>query len=151
MTDHALTHDFVTGLPTPSFFEEEAKHLLTFCQRTHANVVLIYLAVAPSEMEEQVFYTISERLTTRARESDMFARLGPCEFACLSVETSPDHIKLLTDKLRQEVCEPIVLPDGTEVEIDVQMGVGRYPATSQNYQELLEHARCDALRDHSDD
>lgn len=144
MTERALTHDFVTGLPMPSFFEDEANHLLSFCQRTHANVVLIYLTVSPSQAEEQVFYTIGERLTARARESDLFARLGTNEFACLSVETSPDHIAQLTDKIHKEVCEPIQLLDGTMVTIQAEIGVGRFPATSQNFSELLDHARNDA-------
>lgn len=145
MREHALTHDFVTGLPMPSYFKEEANHLLSFCKRTHANVAMLYLAVLPSHDEEQVYYTIGERLTARARESDLFARLGTCEFACLSVETSPDHITQLTDKIRKEVCEPIQLPDGTTVTLDVQIGVGRFPSTSQDFQELLDHARNDAI------
>lgn len=147
MSEHASTHDFVTGLPMPSFFEEEANHLLSFCKRTHANVALIYFSISSGHAEEEVFYTISERLTTSARESDLFARLGASDFACLSVETSPDHIHQLTDKIRKEITEPICLPDGSQVTVDVHIGVGRFPATSQNYHELLDHARNDAAND----
>jgi len=140
---HALTHDQVTGFAMPSFFEQEALQLLSFCQRTHANVALFHIAIKPEDAPEEVFYTLGERLKEKARESDIFARLSPAVFGCLSVETSPDHIELLTDKFQQALSKPVELPDGSSVAVEVKIGVGRFPATSQNFKELMDHARSD--------
>ncbi|PCI22014.1 MAG: diguanylate phosphodiesterase [Piscirickettsiaceae bacterium] len=141
----------LASLPDATEFEEQTEHLLAFTSRTDAKAALLYIAFDKlvshinDKQNNLALNAISERLLSKARESDIYAHIGGMNFANLSIETSLDHIKFLVEKLKNELARPIELADGSLIKLNAKIGVAQFPNDGQNYHELMSHAQKAAL------
>jgi len=137
----------LTNLPNQSVFKEQTEHVLEFCERTHANAVMLYITFDKlvSHINDQqnglAQKAISQRLLSKARESDIYAHVGDMEFANLSIETSNEHVPVLVEKLKNELANPIQLEDSSFIKLNTKIGVAIFPAQGKDYDELLKFAK----------
>jgi GGDEF domain-containing protein len=142
----SATHTQST-LPNAIDFEDQTGHLLEFSGRTKAKAALLYIQFSPQvgEINEKqnnlALDAISQRLLSKARESDIFAHIKDMDFANLSIETSDKHIPTIVQKLKDELAEPIQLEDTSSIKLNAKIGVAQYPANGSNYKELMAAAK----------
>lgn len=136
-----------TTLPNAVDFEDQTGHLLAFSERTHAKAALLYIQFSPQvgdineKQNNLALHAISQRLLSKARESDIFAHIKDMDFANLSIETSEEHVPTLVQKLKNELAEPIQLADNSFIKLNAKIGVAQYPAQGSNYSELMSVAK----------
>ncbi|HIF17597.1 MAG TPA: diguanylate cyclase [Cycloclasticus sp.] len=138
-------------LPNQIEFEEQTKELLEFSTRTDAKATMLFIAFDSqvSDINNQqnnlALAAISERLLSKARESDIYAHLDGMNFANLSIETSGQHAEVLVEKLKNELAEAIQLSDGSSIKLNAKIGIAHFPAHGDSYQALLDHAHKSIL------
>jgi diguanylate cyclase (GGDEF)-like protein len=140
----------LSNLPNATEFKESSEQLLEFSERTQAKAAMLFITfdAKVSEINEQqnglALDAISERLLSKARESDIYAHLGGMDFANLSIETSAQHASILIEKLKIELAEPIRLSDGSSIKLSAKIGVAQFPTDGSTYQALIESAKNNA-------
>lgn len=136
-----------TGLPDEATFAEQTKELLEFSERTHAKAVMLIISFDSlvDDINDQqnglAQKAIAERFLSRARDSDIYAHLGGMDFACLTIETSEEHVQILVEKLKNELAEPINLSNGASIKLNANIGISEFPKDGTTYQELLNIAK----------
>lgn len=143
------THS-LTNLPGESAFAEQTQHLLEFSERTKAKAAMLFITFDAqvseinAEQNNLALNAISNRLLSKARESDIYAHLNGMDFANLSIETSEQHAPILVEKLKNELAKPIKLIDGSSIKLNSKVGSAQFPADGGSYEELINVAKQNA-------
>ena len=72
---------------------------------------------------DEVLRVVADQLKTRARETDLVARMGGEEFCYLAVNPAPDHIESLFEALRQVVDDQRIDVGSGVVHVTTSIGV----------------------------
>ncbi|PHS73821.1 MAG: diguanylate phosphodiesterase [Cycloclasticus sp.] len=143
----STNNNSISDLPNETDFIALTEQLLEFSARTHAKASMLFITF-DSKVEEintaqndLALDAISNRLLSKARESDIYAHLGGMNFANLSIETSEQHASILVEKLKNELAEPIVLSDGSLIKLNAKIGAAQFPTQGENYQALVDYAK----------
>lgn len=137
----------LSNLPNASEFEEQTEHLLAFSVRTDAKAALLYISFDKmvshinDKQNDLALNAISQRLLSKARESDIYAHMDGMNFANLSIETSHEHIKFLVEKLKNELATPIQLADNSLIKLNAKIGVAQFPDNGTDYHQLITYAK----------
>ena len=137
----------LSDLPDEANFSEQTEQLLELSDRTNAKAAMLFIAFDEhvGEINEQqndlALNAISDRLLSKARESDIYAHLGGMNFANLSIETSEHHAAILVEKLKNELAQPIQLVDGSLIKLNAKIGVAHFPTHGNSYQTLISEAK----------
>jgi diguanylate cyclase (GGDEF)-like protein/PAS domain S-box-containing protein len=132
---HRSMHDPLTGLPNRLRCQDRLWHALErgHRERTPTCVLIIDLdgfkAINDElghPMGDLVLVSFAERLRSVLRASDTAARLGGDEFSIVCENTEPADARVLAERLRTTVTEPLSL-DGTSVSIGISIGIGSAP------------------------
>lgn len=84
---------------------------------------------------------ISERLLTKARESDIYAHLEDMNCANLSIESNDQHAEILIGKLKNDLAEVLRLSDGAPIKLNTKIGLAHASLDGDNYQSLIDYAK----------
>ena len=127
-------HDYLTGLPNRSLFQDRLEHALNRAQRDGGSVSLLYMDLdrfkpvndrLGHEVGDRVLTKVADRLRALVRSADTVARVGGDEFAMLLEGDCDDDEALATAKrvvgsLREEM-----VVDEHRILIGTSVGVAR--------------------------
>lgn len=88
-----------------------------------------------------VLVTLAETLKRSVRAIDYVARYGGEEFLVIMPETRVEMALVSAERIRATIADsPVVLPDGTELQMTCSIGVAAYPTSGDNMDLLLNSA-----------
>lgn len=147
--EHAVTHDGLTGLTNRAAFLDRLRSQ----DATRHGEALFYLGLdAFKPVNDQfgqtvgdaVLNVVGERLAAAVRPGDVVARLGGDEFAVMCHECGPDEARVIADRLRSAVTQPVRVGD-LRVGVGVSVGVAHSREPDPDDQ-ALERAREALMR-----
>ena len=129
-------HDPLTGLPNRRFFAEWLSYAIAHARRQRAHVGVLFIDIngcgAVSEFHgesaaDALLIEIARRFRAASREGDLFARLGPSEFA-LATPNARDgrQLGLLAQRLRDQLNES-AQPPLADTPIGASIGIAFFP------------------------
>ena len=129
-------HDALTGLPNRRFFADWLAFAIANARRQRAHVGVLHIDIngcaAVAELHggpaaESLLVEIARRFRAAAREGDVFARLGPTEFA-LATPNAHDarELAMLAQRLRDVLNDP-AQPPLADTPIGTSIGVAFFP------------------------
>lgn len=142
-------HDYLTGLPNRSLFQDRLEHAIERGTRTGAQVALLYLDLdrfkavndtAGHAAGDVLLQQVASRLSCFLRGGDSVARLGGDEFAIL-LEDIPDVNAALSaaKRIADLLSEPIGLPMG-DFETGASIGVALSSPDTGSPEDLVRQA-----------
>jgi diguanylate cyclase (GGDEF)-like protein/PAS domain S-box-containing protein len=144
-------HDALTGLPNRILVEQEIDLALARARRAGGAVALMFVDLDDfKEVNDRLGHaagdrllaSVSARLRSVLRDSDVLARQGGDEFLVLLGDLSDDPsaaAESVGGKLLSALLEPFVVA-GTEVRTGASIGVSLYPGDAADTEALLRHA-----------
>ncbi len=129
-------HDALTGLPNRRFFAEWLTYAIAHARRERAHVGVLFIDIngcsAVREFHgeaaaDRLLIEIARRFRSASREGDLFARLGPTEFA-LATPNARDsrQLALLAQRLRDQLNES-AQPPLADTPIGASIGIAFFP------------------------
>lgn len=90
---------------------------------------------------DAVLQAVASRITATIRPTDVAVRWGGEEFAVLLTETDPQQGAAAAERLRQVLAaEPVVLEDGTHLQVTASFGVAAAPTHTNDPDQLMSFA-----------
>ncbi len=143
-------HDQLTGLPSRTLFYDRLSRGISQSRRNKVRLALCFLdldgfkAINDNhghEAGDEVLKATAKRLLACVREVDTVCRLGGDEFAIVlgDVELSTD-VRIVAQKIIQNLNEPIVLKGGLLCNIGVSIGIAIYPDDGAEIDRLMSAA-----------
>jgi diguanylate cyclase (GGDEF)-like protein len=139
LVERQATTDELTGLPNRRLFTRALAAEVAREKRAGGtfSVVLVDLDdfkivndTFGHEAGDQVLREFADVLRRAMRESDVAARLGGEEFACLLPASDADGAHVMAERIRVDLANrAIALPDGRSVSITASLGSAAYPET----------------------
>ncbi len=147
---HSLTRlDPLTGLSNRARLLEQLSQTIVQAERSGTPLALLHLDLDRfKDVNESLGHAagdillklVAERLTGLVRRSDALARVGGDEFALLLAGIGdPDRAGNLATRLLELFAVPFVL-EGTEVHVDVSIGIALMPGDTRDAGALVRHA-----------
>ena len=137
LVERLAATDELTGLPNRRLFQRALGTELARAKRAGETfgVVLVDLDDFKSvnddfghDAGDRVLREFAEVLRHALRETDVAARLGGEEFACLLPATDAEGARVLAERIRADLADrAIALPDGRAVSITASLGIAAYP------------------------
>ena len=152
-TDHAASHDALTGLPNRLLLADRLK-----VSAAHAVRNGDFLAVCFIDLDgfkgvndrlghaagDEVLREVAQRLKNVVRGDDTVARLGGDEFVLLLVGLKNQHdYRILLDRVLLEIARPIHINIDNQIDIasvSASIGVTLFPQDNSEPETLLQHA-----------
>jgi diguanylate cyclase (GGDEF)-like protein/PAS domain S-box-containing protein len=144
-------HDALTGLPNRILVEQEVDLALARARRARGAAALMFVDLDDfKEVNDRLGHaagdrllaSVSARLRSVLRDSDVLARQGGDEFLVLLGDLSDDPTaaaESVGSKLLGALQEPFVIA-GTEVRTGASIGISLYPDDAADTEALLRHA-----------
>lgn len=132
----AQTHDPLTGLPNRRFFAEWLAFAIAHAGRTRAHVGVLFIDIGGcaavvehhgAAAAEALLVEIARRFRGASRGGDVFARLGPAQFALAT--PNAEHLRELSaiaQRLRDVLDDP-AQPPLADAPIGTSIGMAFYP------------------------
>lgn len=147
--EYLATHDFLTGLPNRSLFQDRLQHALDHAQRKRKSLGVLFVDLDGfklvndtygHEIGDVVLRIVSQRLSSLLRASDTVARLGGDEFAFI-LEGSPKHadIQKIAGKILKVLKAPIRFKNHI-ITVSASIGMGLYPQDGASPDDLMRNA-----------
>ena len=146
---HLADHDSLTGLLNRAAFMQRMNRLLERAEREGELLALLFIDLdnfkrvndSLGHLEgDQVLLTVSERITSALRDSDLIGRFGGDEFIVLLTDlTDREDAKVVLEALLSLVEVP-VYADGRALSVTPSIGVAFYPDDGRRPEELIQHA-----------
>ena len=137
LVERQAATDELTGLPNRRFFMRALAVELARAKRSDAPFSVVLLDLDDFKAVNDVFghdagdralREVADVLLGAMRESDVAARLGGEEFACLLPSADEEGAHALAERIRVELADrAIVLPDGRVVGVTASIGLAGYP------------------------
>ena len=129
-------HDALTGLPNRRFFAEWLAYAIAHARRERGHVGVLFIDINGSSAVREfhgeatadaLLIEIARRFRSASREGDLFARLGPTEFA-LATPNARDsrQLALLAQRLRDQLNET-AQPPLADTPIGASIGIAFFP------------------------
>jgi diguanylate cyclase (GGDEF)-like protein len=129
-------HDPLTGLPNRRFFTEWLSYAIAHARRERGRVGVLFIDIngcdAVAELHGQravdaMLIEIARRFRAASREGEVFAQLGPTEFA-LATPNARDsrHLALAAQRLRDQLNESSE-PPLADTPIGASIGIAFFP------------------------
>jgi len=143
--------DFLTGLKTRGYFEQQLELELKRCERKKAPLSLVMVDIDyfkplndryGHHVGDQVLRDVSSLLTKDMREVDTVARYGGEEFVIILPETPVGSAVRVAQRVRRSV-EQAKFFAGTAASVEkltISLGIATYPADARFKRDLIECA-----------
>jgi diguanylate cyclase (GGDEF)-like protein len=127
-------HDALTELPNRRLFDDRLKQALAVAQRRESGVALALLSLGGfATLPDDTLREAARRLGLALRKGDTLARWGAGEFALLLIDVTDEaHCRVVAERVRDAL------------DMDVAIGIARFPADAQDAAALVRNA--DAAR-----
>ena len=127
-------HDALTELPNRRLFDDRLKQALAIAERRQSGVALALLSLGRfATLADDTVREAARRLGLALRKGDTLARWGAGEFALLLIDiTDEAHCRVVAERLL------------VALDMDVAIGIARFPADAQDAAALIRNA--DAAR-----
>lgn len=142
------THDELTGLPNRNLFRQRLEHAISKAERTGKQILLLFFDLDYFKMVndtlghdagDKLLVQAVERISKRARSTDILCRLGGDEFVMLMEGASPqDGNRLVRDIISG--FEPAFEIHNQRVYCTASIGVSVYPDDTKDPESLLLYA-----------
>lgn len=148
MVRDAAVRDYLTGLNNRRYFFDAGRKLFASAVREHLTLTCAMLDIDHfkkvndthgHEIGDIALKHLSDILKTRARESDIVARLGGEEFGILAVNMSSDSVRSVFETLRRSIAESVIdIGNGCTLRLTVSIGV--FTALAGSLDEMVNEA-----------
>lgn len=129
-------HDLLTGLPNRRFFAEWLSYAIAHARRERGHVGVLFIDINGcaavrefhgAQANDALLIEIARRFRAASREGDLFAHLGPTEFA-LATPNARDgrQLALLAQRLRDQLNESSQ-PPLADTPIGASIGIAFFP------------------------
>ena len=129
-------HDPLTGLPNDRFFAEWLSYAIAHARRHHSHVGVLFIDISGCGAVEELhgeraaaalLVEIARRFRTTSREGDVFARVGPTQFA-LATPNGSDlrQLAAIAQRLRNALNDP-AQPPLADTPIGTSTGIAFFP------------------------
>lgn len=133
---HMAQHDSLTGLPNRALFSDRLNRELERAKRDKECFAMLFIDldnfkpindVHGHDVGDKVLQQVGRNLQDCLRSADTVGRIGGDEFVVLLTRLSDhDHLRALAEKIRQSVCQPMVI-DNCTLSVSCSAGVAVYP------------------------
>lgn len=146
----ASTRDYLTGLYNRRHFYDVGQTLFASMKRGTISMCAAVIDVDHfkkindtygHDAGDQVLKALARNLGLFTRKSDVIARLGGEEFACLAVDVAPSHASTHFERLRSTIAATEITVDGQPIPITASIGV--YAGEAASLHDML--SRADAM------
>jgi diguanylate cyclase (GGDEF)-like protein len=144
------SQDHLTTLPNRRMFYEIGATYVSRAKRNHGNFALMYIDLdrfkvvndtLGHHVGDLLLQTVSARLTSSLRESDVVARLGGDEFAILLDDLSDaGSISATAQKIIDLVGRLCTNLDGNDIQVSPSIGITVFPRDGHNIETLARNA-----------
>ncbi len=146
---YLATHDSLTGLYNRKFFHDKLDRSIGFSTKNGRQFAVLLIDLSDFRgvndtfghaVGDQLLVDVGRKLQQAVRKVDTVARMGGDEFA-LILEDLPDEerMKEVVGKIRAALCRIHVI-DGNEIDLDLAIGISRFPADGTGSGELVRKA-----------
>ncbi|MEO8162174.1 MAG: EAL domain-containing protein [Ilumatobacteraceae bacterium] len=128
------THDALTGLPNRVLFLRKVAEALERSRTLKRGVTVLFIDLDKLKdvndtighaVGDQLIISISKRLASATRPSDVVARLGGDEFVVLCDGLGDEHIAMdVAERIRLSVTNPVII-QGVEIQASVSIGIAQ--------------------------
>ena len=147
---YQLAHfDALTGLPNRVLFRDRLTVAINHAARAGSRVAVAFVDIYHFKRindtlghpaGDELLQVVAQRLESGVRRSDTLARMGGDEFTLVLTNLdSPAGAARAIRKLREHLCQPVVLDDH-EVVVTASIGVAMYPDDAPGMDELVRKA-----------
>ncbi len=146
---HQANYDVLTGLPNRRLFQDRLEQDIIHADRTGLPIALMFIDLdyfkevndlLGHHSGDDLLQQVSKRINACIRKYDTLARLGGDEFTVIITDiVSIEHIKIISQKIVEEVAKPFKLKEKT-AHISCSLGVTFYPMDASSSEELLNNA-----------
>ncbi len=142
------THDELTGLPNRNLFRQRLEHAISKAERTQKQILLLFFDLDYFKMVndtlgqdagDKLLVEAVERISKRARATDILCRLGSDEFVMLMEGASPQDGNRLVREIIAAF-EPAFEIHQQRIYCTVSIGVSVYPDDTTDPESLLLYA-----------
>lgn len=142
------THDELTGLPNRNLFRQRLEHAIAKAERTGRHILILFFDLDYFKMVndtlghdsgDKLLIQAVERISARARASDILCRVGGDEFVMIMEGASPQDGNRIVRDIIAEFEPPFEIHDQL-VYCTVSIGVSVYPDDTQDPESLLLYA-----------
>ncbi len=144
---HLAVHDGLTGLPNRVRFTERLAGALTLLGERVGLVAVCWVDVDGfkaindehgHDAGDTVLRVVAQRLQAGVRHHDLVARMGGDQFAMLVTALRAEHeAEPALRRMMELIAEPIRLPDGRHVAVDVSIGIAFAPHHGRQAESLM--------------
>ena len=145
----AATHDFLTGLPNRTLFNDHYILALAGAKRYHKKLAIMVLDIdhfkdindaLGHHYGDQLLKEFGNRLSSVVRKTDTVSRMGGDEFALLLTEVAEtENIANVAQKILENARKPFML-NNHEVRITASIGISNYPDDGEDIEILIKYA-----------
>ena len=142
-------HDTLTGLPNRAYFEEHLFQAIEIAQRNATTLAVLFIDLdrfkvindtLGHDVGDMLLKSVSERIRSTLRKSDMVARIGGDEFiAVLETIHSAEDAAYVCEKILKIITEPLKIGSHT-LNISTSIGVALYPDNGTTITDLIKNA-----------
>ena len=147
---HGAHHDVLTDLPNRVLLTDRISQALALAKREKTQVALLFMDLDGfksvndnhgHDAGDVVLQHVARLLLHSMRASDTLARVGGDEFVALLQDIGDEQEALkMANLFISKVRHPIALPNGSEAQISMSVGIAIYPQHGVNGEVLSEHA-----------
>jgi len=129
-------HDAVTELPNRRLFDDRLTQALAIAQRRQSGVALALVSLGEfAAVPDDTVREAARRLGLALRKGDTLARWGAGEFALLLIDVANEaHCRVVAERLL------------ASLDMDVAIGIARFPADAQDAATLVRNADAARVR-----
>lgn len=148
-TQHAATHDYLTGLSNRAYFMRRLDEEASLALRHQRSFTVMYIDLDKfkeindrygHQYGDDILIITANRLRNMLRSSDVVARLGGDEFALLLPMTGDAAaVESLSRRIVEALCQPAEVRD-VLLEVGVSLGIGIFPQHGATVTELIRYA-----------
>lgn len=143
-------YDKLTRIPNRRMFFKEFNRVLEKAKMKNKNFAVLFMDLDSfkevndtygHEAGDKVLVSITKRIESCIRESDILARLGGDEFAIiLDNIRNKEDIERIINRIQSEIKKDIKLFNGCSCNVDSSIGVALYPVDGNNMKILMKNA-----------
>ncbi len=143
---HQALHDFLTGLPNRTLFEDRFRQSVANAKRHPQHIAILFIDLdgfkaindtLGHHIGDALLCVISQRLQDSVRESDTVSRHGGDEFACLLTELpTQQEATRIAETIFQTLQHPITVDDH-KLNVTASIGIAVYPDHGLQLKELM--------------